>query len=75
MSEIDGKFSRSQFLAYQSIIDAGQTAQRAAEAVASAAGQHPEWNMDEEMTWAEWGDAQAPRGRRATGDQWPSPSQ
>ena len=75
MSDIDGKFRRGQFLAYQSIVDAGQTAEQADEAVASAATKHPEWNMDEEMTWAEWGEAHAPRGRRATGDQWPSPGQ
>jgi len=75
VSDINGKFSRRQFLAYQSIIDAGQTAQQAADSVASAATQHPEWNLDEEMTWAEWGETQAPRGRRANGDQWPPPSQ
>lgn len=26
----------------------------AAEAVASTAIEHPEWNMDERRTWAEW---------------------
>lgn len=75
MSDINGKFSRRQFVAYQSIIDTGQTAEQAAQAVASAAIEHPDWNMDEEMTWAEWAEAQSPRGRRATGDQWPMPDQ
>jgi len=71
VTEIHSEFSRRQFLTYQSMIDAGTTAEQAAEALASAAREHPEWDRDEQMTWAEW-DQRRPRGRR--GMDLPKPS-
>lgn len=71
MNEMTAKFSRRQFLAYESIIDAGTTEEQAASALMTAAREHPEWNLDEEMTWAEW-QARRPRGRRST--EAPQPS-
>lgn len=67
MSEIHSEYSRRQFLMYQSMIDAGTTAEQATETLASAATEHPEWDLDEQMTWAEW-EERKPRGRRATTD-------
>lgn len=64
MTETTGKFSRRQFLAYQAIIEAGSTEEQAAGAVAAAAREHPEWDLDEEISWGDW-NAQSPRGRRA----------
>lgn len=46
-------FTRRQFLEYQAIMG-GTNLFLAKEAVASTAIEHPEWDMDEEMTWAEW---------------------
>jgi hypothetical protein len=71
VTETNGKFSRRQFLAYQSIIDEGATEEQAAAILAAAAREHPEWDWDEEMTWAEW-EARRPRGRRATESPRPS---
>ena len=71
VTETNGKFSRRQFLAYQSIIDGGATEEQAAATFASAARDHPEWDWDEKMTWAEW-EARRPRGRRTTGAPEPS---
>lgn len=65
MTETNGKFSRRQFLAYQSIIDAGATLEQAAGSLAAVAREHPDWDLDEEMTWAEW-EVRRPRGRRAS---------
>lgn len=47
-------FTRRQFLIYQTIIETDAPWMQAYEAVASTALAHPEWDMDEEMTWAEW---------------------
>jgi hypothetical protein len=71
VTETNGKFSRRQFLAYQSIIDAGATLEQADGSLAAVAREHPEWDLNEEMTWAEW-EARRPRGRRAT--ETPRPS-
>ena len=65
VTETNGRFSRRHFLAYQSIIDGGATEEQAAQRLAAAASEHPDWDLDEEMTWAEW-EAQRPKGRRAT---------
>jgi hypothetical protein len=71
MNETNARFSRRQFLVYESIIDAGTTEEQATGAVTTAAREHPEWNLDEEMTWAEW-QTRRPRGRRATEEPQPS---
>lgn len=47
------EFSRRQFMIYEAAM-AGAPILLAAEAVASTAMEHPEWDMDETMTWAEW---------------------
>jgi hypothetical protein len=64
VTQMNDKFSRRQFLAYQAIIEAGTTEEQAGGVVASAASEHPEWDLDEEMSWAEW-EARRPPGRRA----------
>ncbi|WP_056793435.1 MULTISPECIES: hypothetical protein [unclassified Nocardioides] len=65
MTETNDRFSRRHFLAYQAIIDGGATQEQAAQSQATAVADHPEWDLDEEMTWAEW-EARRPKGRRAT---------
>lgn len=49
----DQTFTRRQFLTYQAVVR-GTPMMLAMEAVASTAIEHPEWDMDEELTWAEW---------------------
>lgn len=46
-------FTRRQFLTYQLIVD-GTPWWEAVEAVSTTALEHPDWDMDEEMTWSEW---------------------
>lgn len=48
------RYTRRQFLTYQLVMEAGTPIYEAMEAVASTAIEHPEWDMDEEMTWAQW---------------------
>lgn len=50
------EFTRRQFLTYRAVMS-GSPTPAAIEAVANIASAHPEWDMDESMTWAEW-DAQ-----------------
>lgn len=45
--------TRRHFLMYKAL-EAGSGPLLAAEAVSSVAIEHPEWDMDEEKTWAEW---------------------
>lgn len=47
------RYTRRQYLLYQLIME-GTPAPLATEAVSSTAMEHPEWDMDEAMTWAEW---------------------
>ena len=47
-------YTRRQFLEYRRVMDGGQPSWVAKEAVATAALDHPDWDLDEEMTWAEW---------------------
>lgn len=49
----DRTFTRRSYLVYRSVME-GTHALAAMEAVSSVAIEHPEWDMDEEMTWAEW---------------------
>lgn len=51
---IDRTYTRRQFLTYRTIMDTGAPVWTAMEAVATTAIEHPEWDMDEEMTWAQW---------------------
>lgn len=52
----DRKYSRRQYLVYQVLMsDPGKIdIFTAIEAVSSTAIEHPEWDLDEQMTWAEW---------------------
>lgn len=50
---VDQRFSRRHFMVYEMAM-AGIPIMAAIEAVASTALDHPEWDMGEEMTWAEW---------------------
>jgi hypothetical protein len=47
------QFTRRQFMEYLLIME-GSTWWEAKEAVASTAMEHPEWDMNERMTWPEW---------------------
>lgn len=47
------KFTRRQYLTYE-LVMRGAKVFEAIEAIASTAIEHPEWDMDEELTWAEW---------------------
>ena len=46
-------FTRRRYLLMKACMD-GAYSFVAAEAVASTALEHPEWDMDEERTWDEW---------------------
>lgn len=46
-------FTRRRWLTCQAML-AGANIWLAVEAVATTAIEHPEWDMDEERTWAEW---------------------
>lgn len=50
-------YTRRQFLTYRVVMD-GVPIWQAHEAVSSTALEHPEWDMDEEMTWEQWEAAQ-----------------
>lgn len=50
---VEQTFTRRQFLTYQMVME-GANVWLAIEAVSSTAIEHPEWDMDEEMTWAQW---------------------
>ena len=39
---------------YRRVMDDGQPCWVAQGAVTTAALEHPDWDLDEEMTWAEW---------------------
>ena len=53
MSAIDVIMTRRQYYICEAII-AGADVFTAVEAVSSTAIEHPEWDMDEERTWADW---------------------
>lgn len=53
-SAADQTFTRRQFLTYHALMQGDVDLWQAIEAVASTAIEHPEWDMDEAMTWAEW---------------------
>lgn len=46
-------YTRRQYLAYRLVLS-GTPLLSAQEAVSSTALAHPEWDMDEAMTWQEW---------------------
>jgi hypothetical protein len=48
------RFTRRQFLTYEAVMRTGVSVSAAIEAVSSTAMEHPEWDMDEQLTWAEW---------------------
>ena len=52
--QLERRYPRHQFLTYQAVIASGRSIPDALEAVASTATEHPEWDMDEELTWTEW---------------------
>ncbi len=60
-------YTRRQFMEYSRIME-GEPCWNARQAVATAALEHPDWELDEKMTWAEWNERE---------DQWdgeePSP--
>jgi len=64
----DRVFTRREYMVYRAVM-AGAPALQATTAVASTALDHPEWDMDETMTWAQW-EAHVRRvraaGRRST---------
>jgi hypothetical protein len=47
-------YTRRQFMEYRRVMDDRQPFWIAKEDVAAAALEHPNWDLDEEMTWAEW---------------------
>ena len=53
-------YTRRQFMEYSRIME-GEPCWDARQAVATAALERPDWELDEEMTWAEW---------NAREDQW-----
>ena len=48
------RFPRRQYLTYEAVIASGLSIPEAMEAVSAAAIEHPEWDMEEQLTWAEW---------------------
>lgn len=51
------RFTRRQYLTYTAImdgVDRGMNFPEARDAVAITALEHPEWDMDEELTWEQW---------------------
>src|SRR3954462_692022 len=59
-SHAEQRYTRRQFLIYHAIMDGGADYFTAAEAVASTALEHPEWDMDETHTWREWQNSPPP---------------
>ncbi len=55
-------YTRRQFMEYRRVMDDGQPCWVAQEAVTTAALEHPDWDLDEEMTWAEWEEREHPEG-------------
>lgn len=51
--EMDRLMTRRQWLTRQAILG-GAAPLEAIEAVSSVALSHPDWDLDEEKTWAEW---------------------
>lgn len=51
--EQERRYTRRQYLVYRTVME-GTSVFLAQEAVASTALEHPEWDMDETFTWAEW---------------------
>jgi hypothetical protein len=54
MAEFEYTLTRREFLIWHTVIKTGCPWFLATEAVASTALEHPEWNLTEEHTWAEW---------------------
>lgn len=50
---IDRQFTRRDYLVYQAVMN-GADAVPAMDLVDGWANEHPEYDMDETMTWAEW---------------------
>jgi hypothetical protein len=46
-------YTRREFMIYEAVM-AGADLMTAVEAAASTAIEHPEWDMDEAMTWQQW---------------------
>lgn len=46
--------TRRAYLIMKATLDTGCTIFEALEAVSTTAIEHPEWDMNEERTWAEW---------------------
>lgn len=51
---IDMRYSRRQFMVYDAVLAHGTGVLSAMEAVQVWAVQHPDVDMDEQLTWAEW---------------------
>lgn len=68
---LDKRYTRRQFLTYVAVVEnqpRGSVDYFAArDAVDAAAQEHPDWDMNEELTWAEWL-AQDDEDRPATED-------
>jgi hypothetical protein len=47
------RYTRHQFMVYRLVME-GTPVFSAVEAVSSTALEHPDWDMDETFTWAEW---------------------
>lgn len=53
MSDASSTYTRRQFVGYQHLVDGGH-ADQAEDAVAAYAGRHPDRDLDEKITFAQW---------------------
>ena len=56
-------YTRRQFMEYRRVMN-GAPCWVAKETVETAALEHPDWDLDEKMTWAEWSDSGEPPAPR-----------
>ena len=54
MGVTDRKFTRRQYLSYEAVMDGGCTIDEAGNVVRNYAAEHPQDDLNELLTWAEW---------------------
>lgn len=61
---LDERYTRRQFLTYAAVMEHQGDFFAVRDLIDTAAQEHPDWDMDEELTWGEWL-AQNEKGKEA----------